>query len=170
MQCLCNIPILHDKLFNDMVEDSLENFMDDLLVNEETFTTCLQYLEKVLARCQQTNVVLNWEICHFMVRRGIVLGCKISMVGIEVYKAKVQVIEGMSPLANLKGTLFIYQFNLNHLTFPFPLHFSKIRFCFFFSSFHCCYPTPKERRKRSLELHRFLFDFFKPMIIGNLLP
>ena len=46
-------------------------------------------LSKVLQRCEETNLVLNWEKCHFMVREGIILGHKISPNGIEVDKAKV---------------------------------------------------------------------------------
>ena len=37
--------------------------------------------------------MLNWEKCHFMVQEGIVLGHKISVRGIEVDKAKIDVIE-----------------------------------------------------------------------------
>nr|GEY48791.1 DNA-directed DNA polymerase [Tanacetum cinerariifolium] len=42
----------------------------------------------IVARYEETNLVLNWEKCHFMVRDGIVLGHKISKAGIEVDKAK----------------------------------------------------------------------------------
>ncbi|XP_022865510.1 uncharacterized protein LOC111385359 [Olea europaea var. sylvestris] len=37
-------------------------------------------------RCKETNLVLNWEKCHFMVQEGIVLGHRISAKGIEVDK------------------------------------------------------------------------------------
>jgi hypothetical protein len=37
--------------------------------------------------------VLNWETCHFMVKHGIVLGHVISQRGIEVDKAKVDLIQ-----------------------------------------------------------------------------
>nr|GFD18058.1 reverse transcriptase domain-containing protein [Tanacetum cinerariifolium] len=46
----------------------------------------------MLKRCEDTNLVLNWEKCHFMCREGIVLGHKISKFGIEVDRAKVDVI------------------------------------------------------------------------------
>ncbi|GJZ40016.1 hypothetical protein Tco_0586579 [Tanacetum coccineum] len=42
----------------------------------------------MLARGEETNLVLNWEKCHFMVKEGIVLGHKISKAGIEVDKSK----------------------------------------------------------------------------------
>ncbi|GJX18425.1 hypothetical protein Tco_0221102 [Tanacetum coccineum] len=48
--------------------------------------------DKMLARCEETNLVLNWEKCHFMVNEGIVLGYKISGKGIEVDREKIDVI------------------------------------------------------------------------------
>nr|GEV35198.1 reverse transcriptase domain-containing protein [Tanacetum cinerariifolium] len=57
-----------------------------------SFQTCLSHLEKMLKRCEDTNLCLNWEKSHFMVKEGIVLGHKISKNGIEVDKAKVEVI------------------------------------------------------------------------------
>ena len=58
----------------------------------KTFENCLINLEKVFKRCKEVDLVLNWEKCHFMVREGIVLGHLISERGIEVDKAKIQVI------------------------------------------------------------------------------
>nr|GEW67975.1 hypothetical protein [Tanacetum cinerariifolium] len=49
-------------------------------------------VEKMLKMCKDTNLCLNWEKSHFMVKEGIVLGHKISKEGIEVDKAKVDVI------------------------------------------------------------------------------
>ena len=61
-----------------MVEKSIEVFMDDFSVIGSTFDDCLHNLTLVLKRCMATNLVLNWEKCHFMVREGIVLGHRIS--------------------------------------------------------------------------------------------
>nr|GEV84846.1 DNA-directed DNA polymerase [Tanacetum cinerariifolium] len=47
-----------------------------------------RFSEKMLKRCEDTNLYLNWEKSHFMVKEGIVLGHKISKEGIEVDKAK----------------------------------------------------------------------------------
>ena len=58
--------------------------MDDFSVMGTSFDNCLKNLELILKRCQETNLVLNWEKCHFMVRVGIVLGHKISVGDIEV--------------------------------------------------------------------------------------
>ncbi|GJX37010.1 reverse transcriptase domain-containing protein [Tanacetum coccineum] len=57
-----------------------------------SFSTCLTHLEKMLKRCEDTNLALNWEKSHFMVKEGIVLGHKISKSGIEVDRAKIDVI------------------------------------------------------------------------------
>lgn len=46
-------------IFNDMVEDIIEIFMDDFSVFGDSFTLCLNNLEKVLLRCKETNLVLN---------------------------------------------------------------------------------------------------------------
>ncbi|GJS71977.1 reverse transcriptase domain-containing protein [Tanacetum coccineum] len=75
-----------------MVEKTMEVFMDDFSVFGDSFSSCLSHLDKMLQRCEDTNLVLNWEKCHFMVKEGIVLGHKISKSGIEVDKAKVDVI------------------------------------------------------------------------------
>ena len=77
--------------------------MDDFSVYGKSFDDCLSNLDRVLQRCEQTNVVLNWEKCHFMVNEGIVLGHKISERGIEVDKAKVDAIEKMPCTKDIKG-------------------------------------------------------------------
>ena len=51
----------------------------------------------------ETNLVLNWEKCHFMVREGIVLGHRISGRGIEVDRAKIEIIEKLPPPTSVKG-------------------------------------------------------------------
>ena len=79
-------------IFADLVEEIMDVFMDDFSVYGNSFDGCLENLERVFARCEETNLVLNWEKCHFMVEEGIVLGHKISVQGIEVNKTKVDTI------------------------------------------------------------------------------
>ena len=67
----------------------VEVFMDDFSVFGESFKLCLNNLDRVLARCEKTNLVLNWEKWHFLVRERIVLGNKISKSGLEFDKVKV---------------------------------------------------------------------------------
>ncbi|XP_075473934.1 uncharacterized protein LOC142504991 [Primulina tabacum] len=66
-------------------------------------------LNVVLIRCEETKLVLNWEKCHFMVQEGIVLGQKISEHGIEVDKAKLEVIKNLPPPTSIKGYLQAYE-------------------------------------------------------------
>ena len=67
--------------------------MDDFSVYGTSFNDFLRNLDQVLQRCEETNLVLNREKCHFMVNEGIILVHKISERGIEVDKAKVDAIE-----------------------------------------------------------------------------
>ncbi|GKC39468.1 reverse transcriptase domain-containing protein [Tanacetum coccineum] len=65
--------------------------------------SCLSNLEKMLKRCEDTNLVLNWEKCRFMCREGIVLGHKISKSRIEVDRAKVDIIAKLPHSTTVKG-------------------------------------------------------------------
>ncbi|XP_025984032.2 uncharacterized protein [Glycine max] len=104
---LCNAPTTFQRcmmaIFADMVEKCIEVFMDDFSVFGASFENCLANLEKVLQHCEESNLVLNWEKCHFMVQEGIMLGHKISRRGIEVDKAKIEVIDKLPPPVNVKG-------------------------------------------------------------------
>ncbi|GJZ96882.1 reverse transcriptase domain-containing protein [Tanacetum coccineum] len=90
-------------IFHDMIEKTMEVFMDDFSVFGDSFSTCLSHLEKMLKRCEDTNLSLNWEKSHFMVKEGIVLGHKISKSGIEVDHAKVEVIAKLPHPTTVKG-------------------------------------------------------------------
>ena len=99
---LCNAPTTFQRcmmsIFSDLVEEVMEIFMDDFSVYGSSFEDCLKNLETVLQRCQDKNLALNWEKCHFMVTEGIVLGHKIYAAGLEVDQAKIAIIKTlMSP-------------------------------------------------------------------------
>ena len=81
----------------------MEVYMDDITIYGRTFEECLANLETVLNRCIKKNLVLNWEKCHFRVNQGIVLGHVISNEGIEVDKAKVELISKLPPPTNVKA-------------------------------------------------------------------
>ncbi|GKA28935.1 reverse transcriptase domain-containing protein [Tanacetum coccineum] len=104
---LCNAPGTFKRcmmtIFHDMIEETMEVFMDDFSVFGDSFSSCLSHLDKMLKRCEDTNLVLNWEKCHFMVKEGIVLGHKISKNGIEVDRAKVDVIAKLPYPTTIKG-------------------------------------------------------------------
>ncbi|CAM8948296.1 unnamed protein product [Rhodiola kirilowii] len=104
---LCNAPATFQRcmkaIFFDFLEHTMEVFMDDFSVYGSSFDSCLFNLTDVLSRCVETNLVLYWEKCHFMVQEGIVLGHMVSNRGIKVDRAKVEVIEKLPPPKDVKG-------------------------------------------------------------------
>nr|GEU64371.1 reverse transcriptase domain-containing protein [Tanacetum cinerariifolium] len=89
-------------IFHDMIEESVEVFMDDFSVFGSSFDHCLSNLNKMLQRCKDAHLVLNGKKCHFMVKEGIVLGHKVSEAGLKVDKEKIDVISKLQPPTNIK--------------------------------------------------------------------
>nr|GEV92046.1 hypothetical protein [Tanacetum cinerariifolium]GEW08147.1 hypothetical protein [Tanacetum cinerariifolium] len=104
---LCNAPGTFQRcmmvIFHDMIEKTMEVFMNDFLIFGDSFLSCLSYLDTMLQWCKDTNLVLNWEKFHFMVKEGIVLGHKISKNRLEVDRAKVDVIAKLPHPTTVKG-------------------------------------------------------------------
>ena len=104
---LCNAPTTFQRcmlsIFSDLAEEVMEIFMDDFTVYGSSFENCLHNLGIVLHKCQDKNLTLNWEKCHFMVTEGIVLGHMISAAGLEVDQAKVSIINNLMPPTTVKG-------------------------------------------------------------------
>jgi hypothetical protein len=80
---LCNAPISFQRcmmsIFFDMIEDIMKVFMDEFSVYRKTFDDCLENLDKVLQRCEENHLVLNWEKCHFMVLTIVIVHHKPSI-------------------------------------------------------------------------------------------
>ncbi|CAN6707379.1 unnamed protein product [Malus baccata var. baccata] len=93
---LCNAPATFQRcmvsIFSDFIEKIIEVFMDDFNVFGNSFDGCLENFTLILKQCVETNLVLNWEKCHFMVKQGIVLGHIVSERGIEVDKSKIDLV------------------------------------------------------------------------------
>src|ERR1044071_5304644 len=104
---LCNAPATFQRcmmaIFHELIEDSMEVFMDDFSVFGSSFDQCLWNLEWMLQRCKETSLVLNWEKCHFMVKEGIVLGDKVSQSGLEVDPAKIDIISRLPPPSSVRA-------------------------------------------------------------------
>nr|XP_016437197.1 PREDICTED: uncharacterized protein LOC107763244 [Nicotiana tabacum] len=104
---LCNAPAIFQRymmsIFSDLNGKCLEVFMDDFTLFGGDLDDCLKNLELMLERYEATHLVLNWEKCHFMVKEGIVLGHKVTAHGIEVNRAKVDVISRLPPPTSVKS-------------------------------------------------------------------
>jgi hypothetical protein len=104
---LCNTPASFQRcmmaVFSKFIKEIVEVFVDDFSIYGKMFVDCLANLDKVLTRCAEVDLVLNWEKCHFMVKQGIVLRHVISERGIEVDKAKVGTVEQLPPSTDVKS-------------------------------------------------------------------
>ena len=80
----------------------MEVYVDEITVYGGDFEECLTNMDAILQRCIEKNLVLNWEKCHFMVNQGIVLGHIIYSSGIEVVKAKIELISKLPSPTNVK--------------------------------------------------------------------
>ena len=103
---LCNAPTTFQRcmlpMFSGLAKEVMEIFMDDFTIYGSSFEHFLQNLGVVLHRCQDKNLALNWEKCHFMVTEGIVLGHRIYVAGLEVDQAKVSIIKTLFPPITVK--------------------------------------------------------------------
>ncbi|GKC21570.1 reverse transcriptase domain-containing protein [Tanacetum coccineum] len=104
---LCNAPATFQRcmlaIFHDMIEESVEIFMDDFSVFGNSFDNYLNNLNKMLQPCKDANLVLKWEKSHFIVKEGIMLGHKVFGACLEVDKAKINIISKLPPPTNVKG-------------------------------------------------------------------
>ena len=67
---LCNVPATFQHaflgIFVDIIHDCVEVYMDDFTTYGNTFQEALDNLEKVLIRCQETNLALSHEKCKML--------------------------------------------------------------------------------------------------------
>nr|GEV08010.1 reverse transcriptase domain-containing protein [Tanacetum cinerariifolium] len=90
-------------IFHDMIKKSWKFLWMTFRSSGIHFHHASPNLDIMLQRCEYTNLVLNWEKYHFMVKEGIVLGHKISKNELEVDRAKVDVIVKLPHSATVKG-------------------------------------------------------------------
>ena len=81
----------------------MEIFIDDFSIYGSSFDDCFENLSIILQRYKEKNLALNWEKCHFMVTKRIVLGHKISVASLEVDQANISLIRTLMPQTIVKG-------------------------------------------------------------------
>nr|GEZ02248.1 reverse transcriptase domain-containing protein [Tanacetum cinerariifolium] len=110
---LCNAPGTFQRcmmaIFYDMIEKTMDVFMDDFSVFEDSFSSRLSHLDTMLQRYEDTNLVLNWEKCHFMVKEGIFLGHKISKNGLEIARPMTHLLEKETPFVFSKDCIDAFE-------------------------------------------------------------
>ncbi|RDX88973.1 Retrovirus-related Pol polyprotein, partial [Mucuna pruriens] len=89
-------------IFLDLLQDCMKVFMDHFIVYADSFDACLENLSKVLTRCINTNMVIKFEKCHFMVTKRIMLGHLVSNRGIKVDKSKINIITSIPNPASVR--------------------------------------------------------------------
>ena len=103
---LCNAPATFQRcmtaIFSDFCEKIVDVFMDDFSVYGTSFDDCLSNLDRVLQRCEETNLVLNWEKCHFMVNEVLSSGIKFLKEVLKLIKLKLMLLKRCRVLRTLK--------------------------------------------------------------------
>ncbi|CAA6674599.1 unnamed protein product [Spirodela intermedia] len=89
-------------IFSDMTRKYIKILIDDFSIFGESFDECLNHLQHVIEKCIEKKLVLSWEKSHFMVREGVVLGHIVSENGLEVDRAKIDIISKMKPPNSIK--------------------------------------------------------------------
>ena len=94
---LCTAPATFQRcmmaIFSDFCEKICEVFMDDFSIYGSSFDDCLSNLDRVLQRCEDTSLVLNWEKCHFMVNEGITWGIRFLREVLKLIKLKLMLLK-----------------------------------------------------------------------------
>lgn len=106
---LCNVPATFQKciisIFRDVVKDYLEVFMDDISVFRDVLESCPFSVDMLWEK----HLLLNWEKCHFIVKKGIILGYIVSSKGTDVNKAKVKFISKIPIPKTVKDMYILYE-------------------------------------------------------------
>ncbi|RDY00718.1 Retrovirus-related Pol polyprotein, partial [Mucuna pruriens] len=124
---LCNAPSTFQScmtsIFSNLLHDCMEVFTDVITVYADLFDACREILSKVLTRCIDTNLVLNFEKCHFMVTKGIVLGHLVSNRGIKVDKSKIDIITSLPNPVSVREDMQGSIEDLSRILAKLPYHY-----------------------------------------------
>ena len=91
------------KCFGDLIGQTVEAYMDDIVVKSKWVDQLIANLEQTFMRLQANGIKLNPEKCVFGVPRGMLMDFIISECGIEANPKKISGITRMGPIQNIKG-------------------------------------------------------------------
>ena len=89
-------------MLHDMIHKEIEVYVDDMMVKSLIREGHFEALDKLLAREEKYNLILNPKKCIFGVTSGKLLGHIVSQKGIEVDPDKVKAIREIPPPKNKK--------------------------------------------------------------------
>ena len=91
-----------DYIFGDLIGDSIEVYIDDIMVKSADIDAHIQDLRKVFERMRPHNLRMNPAKCAFGVKAGHFLGFLVHNKGIEVDANKAKAILEARPPTNKK--------------------------------------------------------------------
>jgi hypothetical protein len=91
------------KYFSDLIRETVEAYMDDIVVRSKKVDQLIIDLEKTFKKLRKNGIKLNPEKCIFVVPRGMLLGFIIFERGIEANLEKIMAITRMGLIQNVKG-------------------------------------------------------------------
>jgi hypothetical protein len=101
LKCLKNAGPTFYKMTKFILKEQLERnvfaYVDDIVVKSRKRETQLQDLAETFASMRKAQIKLNPGKCVFRVGRGMVLGCLVSVKGIEANPDKIKAIVSMKP-------------------------------------------------------------------------
>ena len=84
--------------FEDPIGQTIEAYMDDIVVKSKWADQVIADLEQTFAKLRANSIKLNPEKCVFVVPRGMLLGFIIPERGIEANPEKISAIMSMGPI------------------------------------------------------------------------
>ncbi|GJX23761.1 reverse transcriptase domain-containing protein [Tanacetum coccineum] len=103
---LCNAPATFQRcmlvIFHDMIEEFVKVFMEDFSVFGDFFDKCLNNLNKMLQRCKDAHLVLNWKNVTSWSKKELFLDTKCLAQDLKLTKQKIDVISKLPPPTNIK--------------------------------------------------------------------
>ena len=94
---LCNAPATFQRcmmaIFSDFCEKIREVFMDDFSVYGSSFDDCLSNLDRVLQRCEDTSLVLNWENVTLWLMKALSWGTRYPREVLKLIRPKLMLLK-----------------------------------------------------------------------------